>query len=46
MRYIDITYKYTNEKKYQIKKQKYFIDDDKIRYNVDGKHVILKPTKR
>lgn len=46
MKYKDITDEYTSEKKYQIKKQKYFIDDDGTKYNVDGKHVILKPTKR
>ena len=33
-------------KHYQLKKQKYFIDNDGNKYNVDGKHVILKPTER
>lgn len=46
MKYQDITEQYTSKKKYQIKKQKYFIDDDGIKYNVDGKYVILKPTRR
>ena len=46
MKYKDITDEYTFKKKYQIKKQKYFIDNDGTKYNVDGKHVILKPTKR
>lgn len=43
---IDITNEFTSKKKYQIKKQKYFISDEGVRYNVDGKHVILKPTER
>lgn len=46
MKYKDITEQYTSKNKYQIKKQKYFIDDDGIKYNVDGKHVIFKPTQR
>ncbi len=46
LNYIDITNKYTTKKNYQIKKQKYFIDDSGNKYNVDGKHVILKSTKR
>lgn len=46
MNYIDITNQYTTEKKYQLRKQKYFIDNFGNRYNVDGKNVILKPTKR
>lgn len=46
MKYQDITEQYTSKKKYQIKKQKYFIDDDGTKYDVDGKHVIFKPTQR
>lgn len=46
MQYIDITSKYNNKNKYKIKKQKYFIDSNGIKYNVDGRYVILKPTKR
>lgn len=46
MKYTDITNKYTTEKTYQIKKQKYFIVDNGTQYNVDGRHVILKPTKK
>lgn len=42
MKYIDVTNEYIIQKKYQIKKQKYFISDEGIRYNVDGKHVIMK----
>lgn len=47
MKYKDITNQYTtNNKEYQLKKQKYFIGDDGTKYNVDGKHVIMKPTER
>lgn len=42
MKYQDITEQYTSKNKYQIKKQKYFIDDDGTKYDVDGKHVLLK----
>ncbi len=45
MKYKDITNQYTTKKNYQIKKQKYFISDDGTKYNVDGKHVLLKTTK-
>lgn len=41
MKYIDITNKFTSKKKYQIKKQKYFISDDGTKYIVDGKRVKL-----
>ncbi len=46
MKYQDITDKYISEKKYQIKKQKYFIANDGTKYNVDGKYVIFKPSQR
>lgn len=46
MQYQDITEQYTSKKQYQIKKQKYFIDDKGNRYNVDGKHVALSPSKK
>lgn len=46
MKYQDITNQYTTKKKYQLKKQKYFIGDDGTKYNVDGKYVILEPTQR
>lgn len=45
MKYQDITDKYISKKKYQIKKQKYFISDDGTKYNVDGRHVLLKTTQ-
>ena len=46
MKYQDITNQYIAKKKYQLKKQKYFIGDDGTKYNVDGKYVILEPTQR
>lgn len=33
-------------KKYKVKEQQYFIDENNIRYNVDGKNVILKTNKK
>lgn len=45
MIYDDITYKYTNKRNYQLKKQKYFISDSGNTYKVDGRHVLLKTTK-
>ena len=42
MNYQDITNKYSNKKEYQVVKQKYFISDDGTKYNVDGRHVLLK----
>ncbi len=46
MKYIDITNNYNTKKNYQIKKQKYFIDNEGNEYKVDGKYVIMKPTER
>ncbi len=46
VQYIDITEQYTTKKEYQINKQRYFISDEGIRYNVDGKHVILEPSDK
>lgn len=46
MKYQDITDQYTTKKNYKIKKQKYFISDNGIKYNVDGKHVVLEPTRK
>jgi len=46
LKYIDVTDEYSTGKYYQLKKQKYFIDNAGNKYNVDGKHVILKPTER
>ena len=46
MNYVDISNQYTTEKKYYLKKQKYFIDEVGNKYIVDGKYIILKPTER
>lgn len=46
MKYKDITNEYTTKEKYQIRKQKYYISENGAVYNVDGRHVILKPTQR
>ncbi len=46
LNYIDITDRYNTDNSYQIKKQKYFIDDNGTRYTVDGKHVKLEPSER
>ncbi len=42
MKYQDITEQYATKRKYQLKKQKYFISDDGVKYSVDGKHILLK----
>lgn len=46
--YLDITEKTLNNgnQKYKLKEQQYYVDETGNRYNVDGKHVILKPTER
>lgn len=46
MRYVDITDQYIQKKKYQIKKQKFFLGDDGTRYNVDGKYIVSEATQR
>ena len=46
MSYQDITNIYKRKRKYKLIKQKYFIDDKGTKYIVDGKHVVLKLTKR
>ena len=46
MKYKDITSLYETKKKYKLKKEKYFIDDDGTVYSVDGKYISLKPTQR
>lgn len=45
MPYIDITNKYTTINNYQLEKQKYFIAEDGVKYNVDGRCVLLKTTQ-
>lgn len=44
MQYVDITNQYIHKKKYQLIKQKYFIDDNENKYIVDGKYVKLEPS--
>ena len=46
--YIDITNKVLNKdkKEYRVEEQQYFIDNNGNRYNVDGKHVIIKSSVR
>jgi len=46
LKYIDITEQYSTKKEYRLEQQKYFVAADGIKYNVDGKHVILEPTER
>lgn len=46
MNYKDITNQYTTKKKYQILKQTYFIDEEGVKYTVDGKHIVLEPTEQ
>ena len=48
MKYIDLTEKALSESnhKYKIIEQQYYIDDNGIKYDVDGKYVVLKPTQR
>lgn len=46
MKYEDVTDQYTTKKKYKIKKQKNFISEDNNVHKVNGKYVIMKPTKR
>ena len=46
--YTDITNKVLSKykKEYKVGEQQYFIDDKGNRYDVDGKHVIMKPSQR
>ncbi len=46
--FIDITEDILNkaDKKYKLKEQNYYIDNEGKKYIVDGKHVILKPTEK
>lgn len=46
MKYEDVTNNYNIERQYKFEKQQYFIDEMGIRYHVDGKHVVLEPTKK
>ncbi len=44
--YKDVTNNFTKVQKYKVKEQQYYQDEQGNKYNVDGKHVILEPTKR
>lgn len=46
MIYEEITNKFTNKKQYRIEKQTYYMAEDGIKYNIDGKHVILDTTEK
>lgn len=48
MTYSDITREtlVKGKQKYRIIKQQYFIDENRNKYDVDGKYVVLSPTKR
>ena len=48
MAYIDITERiiHKGKQKYKLIEQKYYIDDKRNKYKVDGKYVVLKPTER
>ncbi len=44
LKYEDVTDQYINKKRYQLKKQKYFIAEDGTKYIVNGKQVKLEPS--
>lgn len=44
--YKDITSLYSNTNKYRVQKQQYYIDDNGVKYKVDGKYVKLEPSQR
>ena len=46
VKYEDITHEFIEPKEYEIKEQQFFIDSKGIKYDVDGKHVIIKLTER
>ncbi len=45
MQYKDVTNEFINKKRYEVKKQKSFIDDNGIEYKIDGRNIILKTTQ-
>lgn len=45
-KYEDITNNYVKIKQYSVKEQKYYEDDNKKKYKVDGKNVIIKANKK
>lgn len=46
MKYQDITNEFIEPKEYEVKEQQFFVDSKGIKYNVDGKHVVIKITER
>lgn len=46
MQYKDITDEYKEKKQYKISEQNYFIDNNGVRHDVDGKNVKIKATKK
>lgn len=44
--YKDITSDFVKAKKYKVKEQQYYKDEKGNKYKVDGKNVVLEPTKR
>ena len=48
MKFMDITNKILSKdkKEYKVEEQRYFIDNNGNRYDVDGKHVIIKSSVR
>ncbi len=46
MKYKDITSDFPKVQKYKVNEQKYYKDEKGNKYNVDGKYVIMEPTKR
>lgn len=45
-KYKDITSDFTKIQKYKVKEQQYYIDNEGNKYNVDGKNVVIEPSKR
>lgn len=45
MQYRDVTNKFINKKRYEVKKQKSFTNNNGIEYRVDGRNVILKTSQ-
>lgn len=46
IKYKDVTNNFTKIQKYTVKEQQYYIDNNGIKYKVDGKHIIIEPTIR
>lgn len=46
MKFYEVDSWFCTKRKYSLKKQKYFINNDGVKYNVDGKYVVLQPTRK